>query len=177
MIARWIAITLLCVGGCKSARYIPAVTVPERSGIATDDPESWRIIFKTLGKGGVYAREVYTITIPRDDLMVTTDVGEIPPAAGLDTTFYFFKCACGRMSVTGRFVVADYEANDVIDELQTNGTFKIASLSSILLREKPRVMAIQFQGEGDPETLAKILKSALSYTADQRMAPQKLPND
>ena len=172
-IAGWIAVPLLCVAGCKTAPNAPAKEPASRPSIATDDPESWQTISKTLGKEGVYAREVYTITIPRDDLPVTTDIGEIPTAAGLDTTFHFFKCACGRMSATGRFVVADYEANDVIDELQVNGTFKIASLSPILLRDKPRVMAIQFQGEGDPETLAKVLKGALSYTADERMAPQK----
>ncbi len=161
--------------GCNAAPAIRQDAEISRPPVATDDPESWKIISATLGRAGVYAREVYTITIGRDDLMITTDIGEIPPAAGLDTTFYFFKCPCGRMSMTGRFVVADYEANDVIDELQTNAVFKIASLGPILMREKPRVMAIQFQGEGDPETLAKILKSALSYTAEERMKPQKLP--
>ncbi len=177
MITRWV-ITAMAVflAGCHAATTALPDSATSRPSIAADDPESWKLISDVLGKPGVYAREVYTITIPRDDLMVTTDIGEIPSAAGLDTTFHFFKCPCGRMSMTGRFVVAEYEANDVIDELQTDGVFKIASLSSVLLREKPRVMAIQFQGEGEAKTLATILKNALSYTADERMKPQKLPD-
>jgi len=68
------------------------------------------------------------------------------------------------------FVVAFTRASDAV---ACALALQRASLSPILLRDKPRVMAIQFQGEGDPETLAKVLKGALSYTADERMAPQK----
>jgi len=185
MIRMTIGVMALLLVGChanqatdqRTASPAGEMTSTPRSGVAVDDPERWALISKTLGRPGTFAREVYTITIPRDDLLVTTDSGDIPTAAGLETTIYFFKCPCGRTSVTGRFVVADYEANDVIDELQTDGVIKIASLGPILLREKPRLLAIQFQGEGDPEKLATVLKGALSYTAEQRMAPQKRPEN
>ena len=168
----WLCVLPLLIAGCATPSTKETTHEP-RTGIATDDPESWKLIAKTLGHEGVYAREVYTITIPRDDLMVATDIGDVPTAAGLETTFYFFKCPCGRTSLTGRFVVADYEANDVIDELQTDGIIKIASMAPMLLREKPRLLVIQFQGEGNPERLAAILKGALNYTGDARFAPAK----
>lgn len=142
---------------------------------AIDDPDSWAKIAKVLGRQGVYAREVYTIVIPRDDLDVASDIGDVPNAAGMETTVYFYKCPCGRTRVVGRFVVVDYEANDVIDELQHDGLIKIASMAPMFLRDKPRIMAIQFQGEGDAELLAMRLKGALSYTAEARTAPQSSP--
>ena len=146
----------------------PAVTI--------DSPESWAIIAKTLGHTGTYARGVYTVTVTRDDLDVSNDIGDIPSAAGMDTSLYFFKCPCGRLSVAGRFVVAEYEANDVMSELQTDGMIKIASLSPMFLHEKPRLLVIQIQGEGDAESLAKRIKSALDYTGDSRFAPQTMPS-
>lgn len=148
-----------------------AVEADETAPASRDDPARWALISKILGKPGTYARDVYTITIPRDDLDVVSDLGDIPTAAGLETTIYFFKCPCGRTTVTGRFVVADYEANDVIDELQADMQIKIASMAPILLREKPRLLVIHFQGEGEAEKLANNLKGALSYTGDQRMQP------
>ncbi|CAN5518568.1 hypothetical protein BH10PLA1_BH10PLA1_20910 [soil metagenome] len=170
---------LLLLAGCHTAPPPSSTAETDVRGLdepkAVDDPESWAQINKVLGLTGVYAREVFTITIPREDIDVINDMGDIPSAAGMDTTIYFFKCSCGRTRVVGRFVVVDYEANDVINELQTDGIIKIASLSPIFLREKPRMMAIQFQGEGDAEKLATLIKGALSYTAEARMTPATQP--
>src|SRR6185436_19914003 len=111
MIKRAICLLAIVLAGCHSAPTPSMLDeATSRPSVAENDPERWALISKTLGHPGVYARDVYTITIIRDDLMVMADIGDIPPAAGLDTTFYFFKCPCGRTSVTGRFVVADYEA-------------------------------------------------------------------
>ena len=138
-----------------------------------NDTEMWALIARTLGKEGKFGKDAYTITIPRDDLWVNTDMGDIPTEAGLEIKIHFFKCPCGKTSVVGNFVVADYEMNDVIDELQTDGVIKIAGISPMFLREKPRVMSIYFQGEGEATKLATVLKGALEYTGDRRMPPMK----
>jgi hypothetical protein len=148
---------------------------PDRPQLGADDPETWALISKTLGLKGTFGRDAYTVTVPRDDLWVNTDLGEIPTEAGLETKFHFFKCPCGKTSLVGRFVVADYEANDVIEELQTDHQLKIAGMSPMFLREKPRVLTIFFQGTGEAEQLARILKGALSYTGDQRLPAIKVP--
>jgi hypothetical protein len=173
---------MLC--GCQAPQTLPKVvklstTAPavkeERPQFGADDPETWAVISKTLDLKGSFGRDAYTITVPRDDLWVNTDVGEIPTEAGLESKFHFFKCPCGKTSLVGRFVVADYEANDVIAELQTDHLLQIASMSPMFLREKPRVLTIFFQGSGEAEKLATILKAALSYTGDQRMPAMKKP--
>jgi hypothetical protein len=177
---RSLILAALLVAGCQANKAPPrdrsmdAFTLPHPAE-TVDAPKSWATISSILGRRGVYAHGVYTITVPRDDLYVSTDIGDVPTAAGIETTIYFFKCACGRMSVAGRFVVTDYEANDVIAELQTNGTLNIASLGPLFLREKPRLLAIQFQGEGEPDELAKIIKHALDETGDERFKPATAP--
>jgi hypothetical protein len=166
--------------GCQSAgKPVKLAETPttqaEKPLFGADDPQTWAVIAKTLGRDGKFGKEAYTVTIPRDDLWVNTDLGDIPTEAGLEIKLHFFKCPCGKTSVVGQFVVADYELNDVIDELQTDGILKIAGMSPMFLREKPRVMTVFFQGEGQAEKLAKIVKGALDYTGDRRMAPVKAP--
>ncbi len=169
-----VAFTLISLlAGCGS-QAMKSDAPASRPSLAIDDQPTWAVASRVIGKEGIYARDVYTITIPRDDLFVSNSLGDIPTAAGLETNIYFFKCPCGRTSVTGRFVVAEYEANDVISELQTDGMIKIASLSPMLLHEKPRVLVIQFQGEGEIDQLAKRIRGALEYTGDSRMPAQKL---
>jgi hypothetical protein len=164
--------------GCQTASQpmkladAPA-TQSFRPVMGADDPETWALIAKTLGREGKFGKEAYTVTVPRDDLWVNTDLGDIPTEAGIQIRFHFFKCPCGKTSVVGQFAVTDYELNDVIDELQTDGIIKIAGMSPMFLRDKPRVMVVFFQGDGPAEKLATILKGALEYTGDRRMAPVK----
>jgi hypothetical protein len=169
-------------GGCSIDASEPlklaevATTQPadEQHKASVDDPERWAQIAKALGRTGTFAKGAYTIAVTREDLWVNNELGDIP-AAALESQIHFFKCPCGRTSVSGRLIVADYELNDVIDELQTDGVLKIAGMSPMLMREKPRVMTIFFQGDGNHEALAKNIKGALSYTGDQRMPALKKP--
>jgi hypothetical protein len=113
---------------------------------------------------------VHTITLPREDLDVSTpDLGDVPVEAGLASTFRFWRCTCGKYYMVGEFVVADYEANDVIDSLRTGAHVYVASVAPILLQEKPRLLSVRFQGEGDIETLTKVLKDAVRWTGANRL--------
>lgn len=138
------------------------------------DQQAWDAIRKALGKAGDLHDGVLTITFPRDDLELLVQDNEVPAAAGIASQFHFFRCPCGRINAIGQFVVADYEANDVIDALR-EGHVEVASVGPLLLHERPRLLLVRFQGEDKRGgTLAKVLRDALTWTGRERMAPQKV---
>src|ERR1700722_12012457 len=53
---------------------------------------------ETAGLGGqrTFKDGVLTITLPRADLWVQNDMGDIPTGAGIESRFYFFRCPCGK---------------------------------------------------------------------------------
>jgi hypothetical protein len=130
---------------------------------------------QTSGLAGLrsFERGILTVRLPRTDLWVQADMGEIPTAAGLESSFYFYRCSCGKDKVVGQFALADYEVNDVIDALRA-GQIQIVSVSPMFLGDKPRMMALRFQGEGDIAVLAKTLKSALDWVGEARSARQAI---
>lgn len=130
----------------------------------------FRQLDQTFGRGGEVTAGVYRLITPRADLFVTVDGMDVPTGAFLESDFRFWYCPCGKLLVNGQFVVADYEANDVVDELHV-GHLEVASIAPLLLHEKPRLLLVRFQGEGKARHLAKTLKSALSYTGEARNAP------
>jgi hypothetical protein len=116
---------------------------------------------------------VLTLKIPRDDLGLTVDGYEVPGSVAA-TVIQFWQCPCGRFVMAGQFCVADYESNDVMDELRKGGA-KIASVAPMLIQERPKVLLIRFQGEGHAPELIKMIQSALEYVGDARNAPAKKP--
>lgn len=137
------------------------------------DEQAWAAIRAALGKPGELRDGVYTLSFPRDDLELTVNGNDVPAAAGIASEFRFFRCPCGLINVIGQFVVADYEANDVLDALR-EGHVEVASIGPLLLHDRPRLMLIRFQGENKRGgALARTLRTALSWTGEERMAPQK----
>jgi hypothetical protein len=129
-----------------------------------------------LGGERSFKDGVLTIILPRTDLWVQGDMGEIPTGAGIASTFYFFRCSCGRDKIVGQFTLADYEVNDVLDALRA-GQLDVASVSPMFMGDKPRIMIVRFQGEGQAATFAKTLKSALNCIGDARSARQPIEQD
>ena len=147
---------------------------PEEDSDDETDEQAWRSIRAALGKPGEMRDGVLSFVFPRDDLEVTIQGNDTPVGAGIASDFRFYRCPCGMINVVGQFVVADYEANDVLDVLR-EGHVEIASVGAFLLHERPRLMLIRFQGENKRGgKLAAALRSALSWTGKERMAPQKL---
>jgi hypothetical protein len=143
------------------------------------DEQAWKIIAATLGRAGTLKDNVYTVVVPRADLAVTLHGNDVPAAAGLETRLGFYRCACGRINVVGQFVVADYETNDVLDALRrvtTDGTeLDVASVAPLMLYEKPRLMAVRFQGEAlKAVDLAGPIRAALDRTGKAREGKQPL---
>jgi hypothetical protein len=157
----------------KKAVVATADSVPDQE----TDEQAWRSIAAALGKSGDLRDGVFTVVFPRADLDVTFQGNDVPPAAGIQSDFRFYRCTCGMINVIGQFVVADYEANDVIDALR-QGRMEVASVGPLLLHERPRLLLVRFQGESHHGAdLGRALRDALSWTGPERLAPQKIdPN-
>ncbi|HLL91227.1 MAG TPA: DUF1259 domain-containing protein [Tepidisphaeraceae bacterium] len=130
---------------------------------------SYEVLSERLKLEGVERDEVITFTVPRDDLLVSQrDIGEIPVAAGMASTFHFFRCPCGKLNVVGDFLVADYEANDVLDELRQVPDLQIASIAPVLTQERPRVLSVRFAGQASADEVARAVRAALDRTGEAR---------
>jgi hypothetical protein len=147
----------------------------ERDDAEGDDGETeaqmWEIIEETFARKGELKDGVYRLVTPRTDLFVTMDGMDVPAGAFLESDFRFWRCPCGKLLVNGQFVLADYEVNDVVDELQ-EGRLEVVAIAPLLLHEHPRLLMVRFQGEGRTRAFAAALRSALSYTGDERNAAQ-----
>lgn len=118
--------------------------------------------------------EALVVRIPRDDLLVILEGNEIPTAAGVEHTFYFYRCPCGTMLTHGSFLLREYEVNDVMDALRKNLEMKIVGTSPFLLQEDPRLVLLRFQGEGTAEELAATLNSAFRWIGEARNQPNPM---
>lgn len=138
---------------------------------AETEAHMWEVIEETFGRKGEVQDGVYRLVTPRSDLFVTMDGMDVPAGAFLESDFRFWRCPCGKLLVNGQFALADYEVNDVVDELH-KGRLHVVTIAPLLLHEHPRLLMVRFQAEGRTKAIAAALKSALSYTGDERNAPQ-----
>ena len=164
-------LAIMTAGGCSSLDVMPRPTtrpgiVPATAAHGQADPD-WNVVAETLGTPGVLKDGVYLVTVPRDDLNVRIEGMDVPAAAGIASTFYFYKCSCGKTVVIGNFIVADYEANDVVYALQKLNIL-VSSIGPYLLYDNPRLTCVRCQAEGHPHELAEGIKSALQWTARNR---------
>jgi hypothetical protein len=130
----------------------------------------WKALDSIIGAKGTLNDDVYTYLLPRNDLNVAVDGMDVPAGAGIASQFYFYKCSCGKIKVVGQFCCADYEANDVIDAIRPGAILDVSNIGPMFIGDKPRVMVVRFQGEGDATAMAKLLKSALGWMGDARTA-------
>ncbi len=170
------ALMILLPLGCGACAVEPT-TAPTTSPAAPTpsavDPD-WATVASVIGRPGAAHGDTYVVTVPRDDLDVSVEGMAVPTEAGIASEFRFFRCTCGKMRVLGYFVVADYEANDVVDALR-QGHMIVSSMGPFLLYERPRLMQVRFQGEDQTQVLAQALREALRWTGKERSAPQTLP--
>jgi hypothetical protein len=163
---------LLLSGGCalegEQARPSPtaaAATLPQPT--IAEPKDRWQVVEQKLAKG-VQKDDVYSVVVPRDDFALNhLDLGPVPAAAGIESSFHFFLCPCGKTSVIGQFVLQEHEVNDVIDELRT-AHIKVASVAPMMLNARPALFILRFHGEGDVDKLATALNTALEWTGRQQ---------
>lgn len=120
-------------------------------------------------------KEALTLRFIRDDIYLVVNGNEVPPSAGIEHTFYFYRCPCGTILTHGSFVLQDYEVNDVVDTLRQNPQIKIVGTGAFLLGENPRLTLLRFQGEGHDDELARHLSAAFRWIGEARSQPMKPP--
>ncbi len=156
------------------ATFILCVLAIALTSFAVDSPQyDFTRLDTVLGVHGSFADDVCTYTLPRSDLHVAVEGMEIPSAAGLASVFHFFRCPCGKIRVVGQLCCCDYESNDVIDALRIGDAIRIAGVSPMLIGDKPHITLVLFQGEGDGEALAGVLRGAIRWIGTARMAAKK----
>lgn len=130
--------------------------------LAADSP--WQETDKIFGQAGKpQPGDVERYSWPRRDLRVS--IGKIPvqPALALGSWAAFHGDGSAAM-VMGDLVLLGNEVNPVIVELLKGG-FEILAVHNHLIGESPRVLYLHYMGKGEPVSLAKTLKAALSRTA------------
>ena len=164
----------------STSMLVAALLLPTVGPTWADDPPTppfdWRPIARRIGSPpGVLQGEVYTVTVPRADLDVAVDGMSVPTEAGLGSTFHFFHCSCGKTRLVGQFCCVDYEVNDVIDAVRVGALVQVAAVAPMFLGDRPRVMLVRIQGEGDADALAKLVRAALDWTGDARRTSAAAP--
>jgi hypothetical protein len=161
-----ISLLILLASGCGSS-VAPSVAPSNklsqtRASDDGDTPETWALLTKSLGGQQIASPDSFAVIVPRTDLDLESEMGQIPISAGIASKFYFFRCPCGKVKILGEFVACDYETGDVLDAIRA-GQFDVVSIAPILQDTRPSVVSIRFQAEGDGDDLVKAIRDALDH--------------
>src|SRR5919112_5412806 len=123
--------------------------------------EQWQQQVATgLGKqGSEMPGGVYRVALPRTDLKVRLDGGEIKPGLALGS-WLAFKQMGQDVMVMGDLVLTDQEVNPVMKRLEEGG-IDVTALHNHLLRSSPHTMYMHVHGHGPAAKLATTLREAL----------------
>src|SRR5262249_13864172 len=115
-------------------------TQPDLADRATPAQAHWDAVARILDRTGVATAPAYTVTTPAEDADCTIEGKGLPIQAGSASVVHFYRCPCGKTVLVGQFCVADYELNDVVDELR-KAHIEVASISAMLLhtRTNPQI--------------------------------------
>jgi len=103
--------------------------------------------------------------VPRRD-PISEDEAPLAPVGllGVATAIGFQPTGNGKAAITGDFVLAAEEVNEVIKALRSNG-IEVTALRSHMLMEQPRLFFMHFWANDDALKLARGLRAALDKTA------------
>ena len=135
----------------------------------------WDAVDKALGQAGkTLAGDVHRYSWPRRDLEVTMGGVRVEPALALGSWAGFKVAAGGHAMSMGDLVLLASEVNPVIRALQAGGV-DVLAVHNHLSGEAPEVVYVHFGGHGQPEAIAKALRSALGATKTPLAAPAGAP--
>ena len=125
-------------------------------------PPGWDGVENAFGRKGIMEEEMLKVTFPRSDLSVK--VGEVPVEPGLALTSWIgFQRMGTQAMMMGDLVLLENEVAPVEARLVAEGV-KITALHNHLVGSVPAVLYLHFSGEGNPEKLAGVMRSALAVT-------------
>ena len=137
----------------------------------------WQETDRIFGQAGkAQPGDVQKYSWPRRDLHVSIGKTPVQPALALGSWAAFHGAASATMAM-GDLVLLGSEVNPVVTELQAGG-FDILAIHNHLIGESPRVLYLHYMGKGEPGSLAKTIKAALSKTATpMTAAPTAKPTE
>jgi hypothetical protein len=120
--------------------------------------EPWQSVDAALGQTGKVIGDVHRYGWPRSDLNVNVGDVRVEPPLALGSWAAF-----STGMVMGDLVLRPREVGPVVRRLQSAG-FEIAAIHNHLLGESPMVAYVHYAGHGEPLSLARTLREALSAT-------------
>jgi hypothetical protein len=117
-----------------------------------------KVIETALGKTGAVNGNVLAFGFPRPH-PISMHKEILPPAMGMATAINFQPSPKG-VAATGDFVLREDEVQRVVGALR-NGSILVTAMHNHLLDDEPRMVFVHFWAEGDPQSVAKTLRSAL----------------
>ncbi|MCU1310244.1 MAG: protein of unknown function LppY and LpqO [Candidatus Angelobacter sp.] len=129
------------------AKSQPTATFPDQKTIET-----------ALGKAGAVNGNVLAFGFPRTH-PISMHQEMLPPAMGMATAINFQTSPKG-VAATGDFVLKEDEVQRVVAALRS-GSILVTAMHNHLLDDEPRMVFVHFWAEGDAQTVAKTLRSAL----------------
>ena len=136
---------------------------------------SWDAIDKALGQTGKsLPGDVHRYGWPRRDLEVTMGGVRVEPALALGSWAGFRMAGEGQAMAMGDLVLLASEVNPVIQALQAGGV-DVLAVHNHLSGETPEVVYVHFGGHGQPEAIAKTLRSTLETTKTPLSPPSGAP--
>jgi hypothetical protein len=132
---------------------------------------TWDAVDKALGQAGKgLPGDVQKYAWPRRDLEVTVGVVRVEATLALGSWAGFKTMAESQAMAMGDLVLLASEVNPVIRALQAGG-LDVLAVHNHLTGETPEIVYVHFGGHGQPETLARALRSALEATKTPLSAP------
>jgi hypothetical protein len=135
----------------------------------------WDAVDKALGQTGKsLPGDVHRYGWPRRDLEVTRGDVRVEPALALGSWAGFRMAGGDNAMAMGDLVLLASEVNPVIRALQAGGV-DVLAVHNHLSGETPEVVYVHFGGHGQPEAIAKALRTALETTKTPLSAPAGAP--
>jgi hypothetical protein len=146
--------SLVCLGSAFGAEKIEAVE-------------------KILGVKGQVQEGATVFSFPRSDIKVTIDGDSVPTGIGFGG-WTAWKAVKDQYMIMGDLVLLEKEIYPVISAL-AEANINVTGLHNHFIGEEPRVMYMHVGGTGNPETMAKGLRSVLDKTATPKTPPSGTP--
>ncbi len=131
---------------------------------------SWQDVDRVMGQAGKdQPGGVHRFSWPRTDLTVQIEGVAIEPELALGSWGAFQRMG-GEAEVMGDLVLTGTEIAPVMTALEDGG-FEILAIHNHLVNETPRLIYVHYDGRGDAEKLARVLKAALGRSATPLAPP------
>jgi hypothetical protein len=122
------------------------------TAVGADTALDTKVIEQGVGLPGKMIGEVFKVSLPRSDLMVTAAGVRITPPMGL-TSWVAFKRAGDAVVVMGDLVLLEDQVNLVMSTALDNG-LEVTALHNHFFWDNPKVMFMHIGGMGDEAKLA-----------------------